>query len=246
MAEGLPSFIREEKQKLIFCGKGKEMLAYVPEKYFDRRVAETIGEFIEILGIFDYTVQDLDSGKNIGLHPFRFPTVFTTHPSQVDKVKALRLTKDSEPIDYRILRYREDDEVVVSTDVVQFIGNVEKFINLWYILGYINNTIPYDKLHEYIIENMSLNGNSYGLNAQMFGFTISELCRSVNDSNVPFRLSGSNNMHAYKSMSVKDISKLISPYTAIISEDFDTSLVYAMLNETPKDTPLEKILVGED
>ncbi len=246
MANGLPSFIKEEKQKLLFNAPGKEMLAYVPEKYFDRRVAEIIGEYIEILGIFDYTVQEIGSSKNIGLHQFRFPNIFTTRPSQVDKVKGIKLTGDSEPTDYRILRYRDGDEVVVSTEVVQFIGNVEKFINLWYILGYITNTIPYDKLHEYIIENMDLNGESYGLNAQMFGFTISELCRSSKDSNIPFRLSGSNNMHAYKSMSIKEISKLISPYTAIISEDFDTSLVYAMMNDTPKDTPLEKILVGED
>ena len=246
MAEGLPSFIKEDKQKLIFNDPNKEFLAYIPEKYFDRRIAEVVGEFIDILGIFDFTVQDIKTGKNIGLHPFRFPTVFTTHPSQVDKVKAVKLTKDSEFMDYRILRYREGDELVVSTDVVQFIGNVEKLVNLWYILGSINNTIPYDKLHEYIIENMALNGNSYGLNAQMFGFTISELCRSTKDSNIPFRLSGTDNMHDYKSMSVKDISKLVSPYTAIISEDFDTSLVYAMMNETPKDTPLEKILVGED
>jgi hypothetical protein len=92
---------------------------------------------------------------------------------------------------------------------------------------------------------MSLNGNSYGLNAQMFGFTLSELCRSKDDPSVPFRLSGTNNMHAYRSMSVKNISKLISPYTAIISEDFDEALLYAMMNDTPKDTPLEKILVGE-
>ena len=56
---------------------------------------------------------------------------------------------------------------------------------------------------------MALNGNSYGLNAQMFGFTISELCRSTKDSNIPFRLSGTDNMHDYKSMSVKDISKLV-------------------------------------
>lgn len=246
MAEGLPSFLKEDKQKLIFSDPNREFLAYIPEKYFDRRIAEVIGEYIDILGVFDFTVQDIKTGKNIGLHPFRFPTVFTTHPSQVDKVKSIRLTKDSEMMDYRILRYREGDELVVSTDVVQFIGNVEKLVNLWYILGSINNTIPYDKLHEYVIENMALNGSSYGLNAQMFGFTISELCRSVKDPNIPFRLSGTNNMHEYKSMSVKDISKLVSPYTAIISEDFDTSLVYAMLNETPKDTPLEKILVGED
>lgn len=245
MSEGLPSFLREEHQKLIFNDKDKELVAYIPEKFFDRNIATIIGEYIELLGVFNYTVQDLKTGKNIGLKTFRFPTIFTTMPSITEKVKDIQLIKDSDPIDYRILRYREGDEFVVSTDVIQSIANVEKCMNLFYVLGFIPNTIPYDKLHEYIMDNMALNGNSYGVNAQMFGFTISELCRSKKDPNIPFRLGGSNNMHEYKSMSIKNISKLISPYTAIISEDFDESLLYAMLNDNPKDTPLEEILVGE-
>lgn len=243
---GLPSFIKEDKDKLIFQGgKNKELLAYVPEKYFERKIAEVIGEYIEILGIFDYTVQDTDTGKNIGLYPFRFPTMFTTKPYRVDKVKELQLIKEMEPTDYRILRYKDGDQVAVSTTVVQYIGNAEKFMNLWFILGYIINTIPYDKLYEYMVDNLALNGSSYGLNAQMFGVPFSELCRSKDDPNIPFRLSKSKNMHAYQSVSVKQVSKLISPYTALISEDFDESVLYAMLNDTPKDTPLEKILVGE-
>lgn len=243
---GLPSFIKEDKDKLIFKGgKNKELLAYVPEKYFDRKIAEVIGEYIEILGIFDYTVQDSETGKNIGIYPFRFPTVFTTKPYRVDKVKDFSFADYMEPADYRILRYKDGDQVAVSTTVVQYIGNAEKFMNLWFILGYIINSIPYDKLYEYMVDNLALNGSSYGLNAQMFGVPFSELCRSKKDPNIPFRLSKSKDMHDYKSVSVKQVSKLISPYTALISEDFDESVLYAMLNDTPKDTPLEKILVGE-
>ena len=243
---GLPSFIKEENDKLIFRGgKNKEFLAYVPEKYFERKIAEVIGEYIEIMGIFDYTVQDSETGKNIGIYPFRFPTVFTTKPYKVDKIKDFKVTDYCDPADYRIMRYKDGDEIAVSTTVVQFIGNAEKFLNLWFILGYIIPTIPYDKLYEYMIDNLALNGSSYGLNAQMFGIPFSEICRSKKDPSVPFRLSKFKNMHEYKSVSVKQVSKLISPYTALISEDFDESVLYAMLNDTPKDTPLEKILVGE-
>ena len=53
-------------------------------------------------------------------------------------------------------------------------------------------------------------------------------------------------MHAYKSMSLKNVSKIISPYTALISENFDESILHAMMNDNPKDTPLEQILVGEE
>jgi hypothetical protein len=246
MANGLPSFVKEEKTKLLFSGQDKEMVAYIPEKYFDRHIAEQIGEYIEIIGIFSYTVQDLKTGKNNGLKLFRFPTLFVTKPGSIEKVKGIQLSKDSEVEDYRVFRYRDGDEIASSTEVVQSIANVEKFINLWYVLGSINNVIPYDKLVDYILDNMALNGNSYGLNVQMIGFTVSELCRSVKDPKIPFRLSGSDNMHAYKSLSVKNNSKLTSPYTAIISEDFDESLIYAMMNETPKDTPLEKVLMGPE
>lgn len=246
MSSDLPVFIKRDKNKLLFTGKNKEFVAYIPEKYFDRKIAEQIGEYIELLGIFNYTIRDIETDKNIGLHPFKFPTIFTTKPFIIDKQKQIRLLKNSEPEDYRILRYREDDEIVSSTDVVKFIGNVEKLLNLWYSLGYINNTIAYNEIFEYIMDNMSLNGESYGLNAQMIGFTISELCRSSKDPNIPYRLSGTNDLHDYKSMALKNISKHISPYTAILSDDFNESLIYAMMNETPKDTPLEKILVGEE
>ena len=242
---GMPSFVKKnEEGSIVFAEKGKELVAYVPEKYFERGIAEQAGEYINLLGVFDYTIQDINTNKNTGLKPFRLPTLFSTRPYLVDKVKQIKLIKQSEPTDYRLLRYRENDIIIVSTNLVQFIGNVEKFNNLFFILGYIINTIPYDKIYEYIMDAMSLNGYSYGLNSQVFGFIISELCRSKDDPNIPWRLSKSTDLHSYQSMSVKGISKLVSPYTAILSEDFDESIMYAMMNDDPKDSSLERVLVG--
>ena len=206
------------------------MVAYVPEKYFDRNIAEQEGDYINIMGIFNYTVQDIETGKNDGLRMFRFPSMFATRPYEVTKVKKLKLTTNSDPEDYRILRYRDDDQIIVSTKVIQFVGNCEKMLNLFFMLGYVINTIPYQN----------------GINNQMFGFAISEVCRAKNDETKPFRLSGSKDMNAYKSMSLRNVSRLISPYTALISEDFDESVLAAMMNENPKDTPLEEILVGQE
>lgn len=241
----MPSFIKKTKEgSILFSGKDKEFLAYVPEKYFERNIAEQAGEYINLLGVFDYTIQDLKTGKNNGLKPFRLPTLFSTRPYMTEKVKQIQLTKNSDPTDYRVLRYKEDDVLIVSTKVVQFIGNVEKFNNLFFILGYIINTIPYDKLYEYVMDAAELNGFSYGLNAQVFGVVLSEICRAKDDPNLPWRLSGSKDVNAYQSMSVKGVSKLISPYTALLSEDFDESVMYAMMNDDPKDSSLERVLVG--
>ena len=53
-------------------------------------------------------------------------------------------------------------------------------------------------------------------------------------------------MHDDQSISIKNVSKCNSAYTALISEDFDESIIYAMQNDNPKYTSLEKILVGVD
>ena len=242
----MPSFCVKNKDGGIdFKSPGKEFVAYIPEKYFERNIAEQEGDFYNLIGVYDYTIQDLKTGKNNGLHPFRLPTLFSTKPYSVEKRQQIRLTDDSEPDDYRIFRYQDGDTLIVSTELVQFIGNVEKFINLFFILGYIPNTIPYDQIHEYIIESAALNGYSYGINNQVFGFCISEVCRSKDNPSIPWRLSGTDDLHAYHSTSVKNVSKLISPYTALLSEDFDESILHAMMNNEPKETTLEKVLVGE-
>ena len=145
----MPSFIYKDKDdSIIFKPKDKELVAYVPEKYFERNIAEQSGEFINLIGVFDYTIQDLKTGKNDGLRQFKLPTLFSTRPGTVEKVKQIRLTKDSSPTDYRVFRYREGDTIIVSTKLIQFIGNVEKFNNLFFILGFIINTIPYDQIYQ--------------------------------------------------------------------------------------------------
>ena len=246
MAEGLPSFIKENGEQLLFTGKDKEMVIYIPEKYFERRIGEEECEFFNIIGIFDYTVQDINTGKNIGLKRFRYPTEITTRPYTVEKIKGIKLIKESEEMDYRVLKYREGDIVINSTKTAKFIGNVEKVLNLIFILGCVINTIPYEEIGDYVFEAMDIYGDSFGVNAQVMGFACSEICRDKEDVTRAFRLSGSKNMHGYQSISIKNVSKFNSAYTALISEDFDESIIYAMQNDNTKYTSLEKILVGVD
>ena len=246
MSLSIPSFLgKNDEGSVIFKDKDKELQFFVPEKYFERNIAEVEGDIISLFGVFDYTILDLKTNKNNGLKPFRLPTLFSTRPSSTEKRPQIRLIKQQDPTDYRVLKYHEGDTVMISTKLVRHIGNVEKMNNLFFMLGYIVNTIPYDQVHNYILDAISLNGYSYGINNQVIGFVVSELCRAKDNPNIPYRLSGSTDLHAYKSMSVKNISKLISPYTAILSEDFDESVMYAMMNDNPQDTSLERVLVGQ-
>lgn len=240
MADKIPNFLKRDGNKLLFNGEG-QFIFYVPEMYFDRNCAIVIGDVVNIIGILDYTILD-KNGKNNGLHLFRFPTVFLTKPSEMEKVKDVQLTKHTEKQDYRLLKYSKGDEIVVSVKVPQIVDNAEQFYQM-FTSGKLPTTIPYDKLYEYFPENMKLNGNDYGLNLQLFGIICSELCRDQNNLKKLFRHTDIKDMTSYRSISIKEAPKQVSPFVAITSENWNESLINAINNTDAKYSPLETLFI---
>lgn len=241
MAYNIPKFLRRDGDALLFNQEG-QFVFYVPELYFDRGDAQIKGEYINLIGIMDYTIYNKD-GSNIGLKRFNFPTVFLSKPSRIEKSKNLRLKKSVEPQDYRLLIYEKDDAIVVSVKVPQNIANVEDFYRI-FLTGKLPTTIPYDKLQNYFVDSMELNGSSYGMSLQMFGVVISEMCRSQTDMSKAFRHTDFKDQMEYRAISIKDLPKYISPSASIGSENWDLGVVGAIMNPTNTNSPMEKLLMG--
>lgn len=260
----IPSFLKKDGDSLLFNDDG-QFVFYVPELYFDRGDAQIKGEYINLLGILDYTIFKPDGG-NIGLKRFYFPTVFLCKPSRIEKGKKIHLKKllsestayddenteyentefnedDIHTQDYRLLIFEKGDAIVVSTKVPQNIANVEDFYRI-FLTGKLPTTIPYDKLHEYFVESMSLNGSSYGMSLQMFGIVISEMCRDPKDPSRAFRHTKFTDQRSYRAISIKDLPKYISPSSSISSENWDLGVMGAIMNPTNANSPMEKLLMG--
>ena len=268
----LPAFLKRNGESLEFAlDNDAEFIFFVPEVYFDsHKIASIYGNRVSLMGICNYTILD-KNGKSNGLHPFTFPTIFSTEPYRIDKKKNFNIYKalkeetvlddddsderidveadpdvtdlEEDSADYRLFRYKKGDKIVVSVHVPHDILNVETFFELFLITAKIPTTIPYDKLHEYFIENASLNDFNYGLNMQIFGILVSEIARCKNDISKPFRLSNTKDLHAYKPISIKLTPKFVSPFVSITSENFDMSLMGAVTTDNNYSTPLEKILM---
>ena len=236
----IPDFLKKDGNALLFNKEG-EFIFYVPENYFTTKNAFLVGEYVNIIGIMDYTIID-SKGKNNGLHPFKYPTVMLTRPSSIEKLK---LTKTASIQDYRALHYKKGDQVVVSVRTPQNIQNVEDITKLFIITGHIPPTIPYDKIQNYLIDSIDINGSNFGVDLHVFGIMISECCRSKADVEVPFRYAKEKDMCNFKSIAIQDSPRFLSPYQSINSENWDKAVVNATLNDGKEvHSPMEKILMG--
>ena len=94
----LPTYMKKVNDTLYYNGDG-ELIYYVPEKFFSTNNAITIGEYIEVMGIFNYDVFD-KNGKARGLKLFKFPTMIKCKPTSISKESDIQLCL----IDYCILK----------------------------------------------------------------------------------------------------------------------------------------------
>lgn len=246
----VPAYVTEKNRSVYYTGKG-EFLLYIPEKYFDRDFAVANGEFINTMGILLYSVKETEnSDPSKHLKPLKLPTIFTTKPGKIEKVKKLKLLNLDEE-DYRVLHYtnNNEDKIIVSTDLPQDIENVEDFYRMFVKTGNIPNYIPYNEIQDYFYESMRLNGGNYNTNWQLFGMLISEICRDKNDYSIPYYMSSAykkGDMYSYKSIAIKDVPKYISPFSAITSENWNEAIISSInMDDTNIYTPMEKIMMGQ-
>ena len=255
MAMQVPDFLKLDGESLLYNRDDEsELLFYIPEVFFDdstkNPIARIDGEFVSCLGLFNWNIIS-KSGVLGKFRLFNYPTMILSKPSDIEKVKNLSLGDNIEPDNYKILRFRYGDEVISQIHVPQLADNVELFYKLAVISSKIPKTISYEEGWKIFLENAALNGINYKLSAQLFGILWSELCRDPSDISKPFRLSKEVDQKAYtsfKPISIKLTPKFISPYTAIISENFDEGLMAADILSTKSDkelldSPLEKIIM---
>lgn len=237
----LPEYIVQKEDSVIFRDEG-ELIYYVPEKYFNTKNAIIIGEYVELMGEFNYDVFP-KSGKSRGLRIFDYPSVFRCRPSSITK-EEMQLKGTSSVQQYRLLHFKDGDELICSIRIPKSVHNAEKFTDILF-RGNLTENIPYDELYELIPINAEINGFSYNITNQMYGFLISELCRSRNDPSIPFRNTDMKSPIDYKMVPITQLPKYVSPYTAITSENSSEAIAAAILNkDIHKESPLEKVMMN--
>lgn len=245
------SFYKETKGSVICTlPKGQEVRYFIPECYFNAKSAIIVGEFVNLLGIFNYAIYDIEKDKPISdLKTFNFPTIFLAQPYTIEKAKGIKLTKNSGVQDYRVLKFKDGDKLVVQTSVPKDVANIEEFFRIFVITGHIPDTIDYRNIWQYFVESATLNNKPFKISNQLLGILQSELCRDPDDHSKPFRLSKAKKNKEwdnYKNIPIKEIPNYISSYVSLTSENYDDSVIAATMMKKELSSPLEKVLVGTD
>lgn len=251
MNENLPTWMKLKDESVYYVGPD-EFVFFVPESFFEHKHAIQEGDVLHLIGILNWAI--VKKGDNPAKYstkskPFNWPTAISTRPGSIEKVKGLKIVESQKAQDFRIFKYTNngEDQILVNTRTVQDIVNVEECMSIFETTGKIPPGISYYDLYTYYMDPIELNGSSYGITAQEFGLLYSEVCRSKNDYSVPFRLTKDldKDPYSYTSISVKQISKLVSPFTAITTENWDKAVISASIikDEDIKDTPMERIMM---
>ena len=235
----IPGFLKlVDNTTLVF--NGTEMEFYIPEKYFTNKNAELIGNSVTFIGPIQYS---LKTGTKKTINTFNYPSRITSTPTTIESRKNITVGVANED-DYKVLIFRDGDVVVDSIYTVQELTNVEDLFRMEVLTGNIPNFLPYDDLHNEFLNAMAVNGGNYGISAQAFGVFVSKLCRNKNDLSKEFRLSKDKikNKYNYSSISIKEVPKYTSAYTAITSENWDEAVIAAIMNDNKVHVPLEKLM----
>lgn len=245
-----PSFIRKVGNSVVFNEDG-EFLLYVPDAYFtDTKfpLASITGQYVNLIGVCDWALVT-PNGKVSDAKRFYFPNMFMCKPNSIENVKSLSLN-NLRAIDYKILHFKRGDEIICNVNIPKTMEPVETLFKAMLInSGKLPPDIPYDKMHDYLVDSIRISGNDYGISPQLFGIVVSESCRNARNVSEPFRYTTMKNMYDYKQVPMNTIAKNVSPFVAFTSENFDESIMAAqLLSEDPStdkiESPLEKLLMS--
>lgn len=240
----LRNFIKDDGENIVFTGNYLEM--YIPDSYFESKLAEEFGNSIRVFGLFNIRVFD-EKNKPMKLETLNVPTMIYIHPSEVEK-KELQLIDDGEVEKYRVAKFYKGN-VIMQNSVPQDASNVELFLKIL-TTGKVPKTIPYSQVLRIWQRNLDLNGVKLGVTSTILEIIIAEIYRNKKKPEERFaKLIGKDpsvSEYAYRTANIREICARNSTFAALTFEDMDQMIISSLninkYNKEESESPIEKII----
>lgn len=240
------NFLKEEtfelRHQLTFTGK--EMEIYLPVAYLNNEpsLADIIGEYIETLGLFLFKVD----GK---MYEINLPIRFMFNYSERKKWSG-KLLPELNSEEYDVFVLKTGDIFCYDINHRENLGDIMFFMNTLIEGGKLPNIISYDNVLTILLQAMAVtNSGDIGLSSVSYELLLSELYRSKNNINTPYRQyinKFPNKPYDYKMIKLTKIPETSSNFLSLIGEDINHQIVAAIYNtrtgREDKISPAEKLL----
>lgn len=221
--------------------------AYIPEDYYDRRLAEPRGDIINVCGLFHLRQGTSPDKMDSDFRVFEFPAMIATKPNMITKrqVSIRGAAEES----YYVYSYYKGDIFMNSNKVVQSLDNVDKFIKM-VNSGKLPKDIPYPELLMVYLNALDVNNMDLGISAKIIEFKLAEICRVKGDPDVPFRkgLNSGKKLSDtdYDQINLRYLSMASATFNAVTFEDIDSMILNSVnkkrYNRAEAVSPVEKII----
>lgn len=228
----------------FFVFTGEECRVYIPEEYFEKRLAEDFGSSLMVLGLLDVALFKGD--KMVSKHTLNLPTMITMYPTEMDKEELSIVEGVTDR--YRVAKFFNGDQFT-KRFIAQDSTNVEKFLKLM-MGGKLPRTVPYGKVLEIWQKNLEINGVRLGVPSTILEIIIREIYRDASTPELPFAMKIGNDKstseHAYRPANIREICARNSTFAALTFEDMDqmitSSLNINRYNKQQSVSPIEKLI----
>lgn len=246
MDENEVTWLKNLKNKsTVFTNPYSEI--HILQKYFDHGIAENVGQFVELFGIFEillWSTYDIEDEKPEKVF-FMFKSKITTAPSYIREDRNIDGDKEI------VLCYNEGATFVTSTDVRVDSNVASKMLDI-VTLGYLPNIMPYEEISRYWTDVNTFNGMSLdSMSQSAIDIITSALCRDPKDISRPFRhrLRDNPNFDSrnWKMINIRLLPKYTSAFASLTSGNPRGNLVSVIgrnrQGKSQKESPLEDAIL---
>jgi hypothetical protein len=238
-------FFREDKvdgrNQLTFTGTKLEI--FVPSYYLlpTEELAQIVGNKINSLGIFFFKTDNK-------VYELQIPVNIMFEFSDQYKVKT-RLKPELPIMEYDVFVLSKNDAFIYDLYYRQSFDDIMMWISKLVQGAKLPPTLSYNEVFSLYVKALQVtNINSrLGIPALSIEFILSELYRSKQNLNRPFRFAyNGNNEYGYRMIKITKVPEMNSTFTGLLGEDIKQQLVSAIskYREGRQDrvSPMEKIM----
>ena len=239
-------FLKEEtfelRHQLTFIGDTLEM--YIPTTYFtnEPNMANEMGEYIECMGILFFKT----NGK---LYDMQLPIKFLFGYSEKKKWTG-SLSPELKSKEYDVFILHKGDAFCYDLNHRESLSDIMFFMNNLVEGGKMPDIIPYKNILEVLLLALGVTkAGSIGLSSVSYELLLSELYRSKNNINTPYRMYINDHPgkeYDYKMIKLTKIPETSSNFLSLIGEDINHQIVSSIYNtrtgRKDKISPAEKLL----